>query len=175
MRTQALKISIVVASAAALMPAHATAQRVTHGDFSVVKPQGAGWTAVGKQTRMVTFRNRVPGTRTSIIAFGRTLSGRASGWTGLEALAQRLTTSTDGSRPIRRQLAGANCVFKRFGRPWRSKSGRQYRLKGADLYCRHPRTGAVVHLGFSQRHAVGQAGAAIDAPMLRFFNSLRFR
>jgi hypothetical protein len=151
------------------------AQRVTHNGFSVEKPRGAGWTPIGDQRRMVTFRNLVPGTTTSIVAFGRTLPDRASGWAGLQALAQRLTPSTDDSRPVRRRLAGADCVFKRFARPFRSKSGRQYRLNGADLYCRHPRTGAVVHLGFSQRHPVGQAGAAINSQMLRFFNSLRFR
>ena len=174
MRNPVAVLSIAIA-ATLLLSAGAAAQRVSMSGFSVEKPGGAEWVKLRSRGNMVAFRRRVPGTTISIIAFGRTLKGRATGWTGLEDLARRLTRTTDGSRGIRRELAGGICVFKRFRRPTRSKSGSRFMLTGADLYCLHPRTGQTVHLGFSQRYADGASGTTTNVKMVRFFNSLRFR
>ncbi len=175
MQNPAAVLSIAIA-ATLLLSAGAAAQRVSMSGFSVEKPGGAEWLRLRSRGNMVSFRRRVPGTTVSIIAFGRTLKGRVTGWAGLEDLARRLTRTTDGSRGIRRQLAGGKCVFKRFRRPARSRSTEaRFILMGADLYCLHPRTGQTVHLGFSQRYAAGASGATTDVKMVRFFNSRRFR
>ena len=157
------------------LPAFAAAERVPMAGFSVERPPGAAWVRLRAKGNMIVYRRRVPGTTTTVIAFGRTLKSRATGWAGLEQQARRLTKTTDGSRPVRRQMGAARCIFMRFQRPAKAKPGQQFMLKGADFYCLHPRTGATVHLGASQRYSITGSAVSIDADMGRFMNSLKFR
>jgi hypothetical protein len=168
------RVLTLAAIGALLLPAGAAAQRITMTGFSVEKPAGRAWVRLRAKGNMVIFRRRAPGTATTVIAFGRTLQGRANGWSGLEAQAHRLTSTTDGSRALRRNMGNARCVFKRFQRPAKSKTGQQYLMKGADFYCLHPQTGQTVHLGVSQRHSLSQSVINIDNDIGRFMNSLQF-